>query len=159
MTVSLDILAIVAALSIAVIFGTDMVGALVMRPAYAEIDDHALVQVAGRSHHWAGRRMPIPGITSVVATTATGAVAFATGHALAGTFAAIGLACLIAWLALFNRVSLPINKELIAATETGEIPPNLRDLQRRWDSIVVLRATLQGTALLGACLVLAIAGH
>jgi hypothetical protein len=159
MTVCLDILAIVAALSIAVIFGTDMVGAMVMRRAYAEVDDYALVQVAGRSHHWGGRRMAIPGITSVIATAATGAVAFATGHAPAGTIAAIGLACLLAWLALFNRVSLPINKQLIAATETGEIPTNARDLQRRWDSIVVLRATLQGTALLGVCLVLAIAGH
>ena len=159
MTVCLDILAIIAALNIAVIFGTDMLGALVMRRTYAEVDDHALTQVAGRSHYWAGRRMPIPGITSVVATTAAGAVAFATGHALAGTITAIGLVCLLTWLALFNRISLPINKELIAATETGEIPPNLRDLQRRWDSIVVLRATLQGIALLAVCLVLAIAGH
>jgi len=49
------------------------------------------------------------------------------------------------------------NPRFIEAAEAGRVPPGARQLQQRWDSIINLRAALQGTALLGFCLTLALA--
>jgi hypothetical protein len=157
MTVLVDVLATVAALATAVIFGTDMLGALVMRPTYAAVDDATMTRVVGVSHRYGNARMPLPGILSVVAGAATALTAFLTGHTAAGVAAAIALVLLLVWLVLFNRVSLPINKAFIEAAETGQVPARARQLQQRWDSIINLRAALQGVALLGFCLALAAA--
>lgn len=154
----LAVLATVAVLCTAVIFGTDALGALVMRPTYAEIDDRSLVQILGRSHRLGGQRLSIPGIGSVVAAAATVVFALLAGHTVAGIAAAAGLALLLVWLVLFNRISLPINKVFIAASESGETPADARALQTRWDSIITLRATLQGTALIAFCVAIALAG-
>lgn len=150
------ILAIIAVLCTAVIFGTDMLGALVMRPTYAEIDDRGMVQVVGRSHRYGNQRMPIAGIGSVVAAAATIVAGLITGNLGAGIAAAAGLVLLLVWLVLFNRISLPINKVFIAAVERDEVPADARALQVRWDSIITLRATLQGLALLAFCVAIAL---
>ncbi|GAA3238876.1 DUF1772 domain-containing protein [Dactylosporangium siamense] len=152
-------LAVVAAVCTAVIFGTDVLGAVVMRPAYAEIDDEAMVQIVGRSHRLGGQRLPVPGVVSVVAAALTTGSALVAGWLAAGLAAAVGLVLLLAWLVIFNRISLPINKVLIAASEAGETPADARSLQARWDSVITLRAVLQGTALVGFCLAIALAGR
>lgn len=156
MAIAIDTLATIAALCTAVIFGTDVLGAVVMRPTYAEVDDRTLVEVTGRSHKYGTARMPLPGIASVVGAAATAVVAFVAGNLAAGVFASIGLACLGVWLLLFNRISLPINKILIAAVDTGEAPADVRALQEKWDSIINVRAILQGVALLAFCVTLAV---
>ncbi|MFC5004967.1 DUF1772 domain-containing protein [Dactylosporangium cerinum] len=152
-------LAVLAAVCTAVIFGTDVLGAVVMRPAYAEIDDQAMVQIVGRSHRLGGQRLPVPGVVSVVAAALTTLSALIAGWLAAGLAAAVGLVLLLAWLVIFNRISLPINKVLIAASEAGETPADARSLQARWDSVITLRAVLQGTALVGFCLAIALAGR
>jgi len=157
MTALLDALAITAALATAVIFGTDTLGALVMRPTYAAVDDATLTRVVGLSHRYGNARMPLPGILSVVAGAAAALTAFLTGRPAAGVAAGIALLLLLAWLVLFNRISLPINKVFIEAAEAGQVPAGARRLQQRWDSIINLRAALQGVALLGFCLTLALA--
>ncbi len=157
MTALLDVLATVAALATAVIFGTDTLAALVMRPPYAALDDATMTRVVGLSHRYGNARMPLPGILSVVAGAATALTAFLTDRPTAGVPAGIALLLLLVWLVLFNRVSLPINKAFIEAAEAGRVPPGARQLQERWDSIINLRAALQGTALLGFCLTLALA--
>lgn len=157
MTVLIDVLAIAAALATAVIFGTDMLGALVMRPTYAALDEATMTRVVGLSHRYGNARMPIPGIVSVIAGAATTLAALLAGRAAAGVAAGIALLLLLVWLVLFNRISLPINKTFIEAAEAGQVPPSARRLQQRWDSIINLRAVLQGAALLGFCLALAAA--
>ena len=157
MTLLLDILATVAALATAVIFGTDTLGALVMRPTYAAVDDATMTRVVGLSHRYGNARMPIPGILSVVAGAAAALTAFLIGRPAAGAAAGSALLLLLVWLVLFNRISLPINKVFIEAAEAGRVPPGARQLQQRWDSIINLRAVLQGVALLGFCLTLALA--
>ena len=128
-----------------------------MRPTYAALDDATMTRVVGLGHRYGNARMPLPGILSVVAGAATTLVAFLTGRPAAGVAAGIALLLLLIWLVLFNRVSLPINKVFIEAAEAGRVPAEARRLQERWDSIINLRATLQGVALLGFCLTLALA--
>ncbi|HEY2792732.1 MAG TPA: DUF1772 domain-containing protein [Micromonosporaceae bacterium] len=146
-----------AALCTAVIFGTDVLGAVVMRPTYAEVDDRMLVQVTGRSHRYGNERMPVFGITSVIAAAATAVISLVLGHATSGVAAVIGLASLLIWLVLFNRISLPINKALIEASQADRVPANVRALQARWDSIINVRAVLQGIALIAFCVAIGFA--
>ena len=44
----------------AVVFGTDTLGALVMRPTYAALDDATMTRVVGLSHRYGNARMPVP---------------------------------------------------------------------------------------------------
>ncbi len=55
---------------------------------------------------------------------------------------------------LYTRVSAPINRTLTEAADRGETPANARALQAGWDQIIVLRAALQGVALLALGLTL-----
>jgi hypothetical protein len=157
MTVLLDVFATIAALGTAVIFGTDVAGALVMRPTYAGVDDATMTRVVGLAHRYGNSRMSVPGILSVVAGAASVLTAFLTGRTAAGVTAVIALLLLLIWLLLFNRIALPINKVFIEAAEAGRVPADIRQLQQRWDSIINLRAALQGVALLGFCLTIALA--
>jgi hypothetical protein len=156
MPLVIDTLAIIATLCTAVIFGTDVLAAVVLRPAFREVDNHTLVQITGRTHRFGNQRLPVPGILSVIAAAATAVTAFASGNPQAGVPATAGLVFLLVWLLLFNRIALPINKTLIAASYAGETPSDARTLQDRWESIINLRSVLQGLALLAFCVVLAI---
>lgn len=156
MNVLSQLIAVIAVMSAAAIYGTDMLGALVMRPTWAKVDDRTLATVAGHSHYYGDRRFPIPGILSIVATIlATVTSAFADRWPAAGA-GAVATIALLTWLAIYKRVNEPINRELTAAVLEGRVPVNTRELQTRWDSVIILRVTLQGIALAALCAVLAL---
>ncbi|HEY1105245.1 MAG TPA: DUF1772 domain-containing protein, partial [Agromyces sp.] len=62
MSIVIAAAAVIAVLNLAVIFGTDVVAAVVLRPVYAELDDRSMVQVVGRGHYYGDRRLPVVGI-------------------------------------------------------------------------------------------------
>jgi hypothetical protein len=68
--------------------------------------------------------------------------------------AGAALILLLVWLTLYARVSAPINRQLTAAADTGQVLPNARALQAKWDRIIGARAMLQGLALAALCVVL-----
>lgn len=146
--------ALIALLGTAVVYGTDVFCAMVMRPALARVDDRVLVAVMGRVHQYGDRRMPAPGVLGVVAT-AVGAVAAAVaGQWVQAAAAGAALVALLLWLGIYTRVSKPINQQLTAAAEAGQTPADGRALQRKWDSIIDARAGLQGVAVAALCVVL-----
>jgi len=61
---------------------------------------------------------------------------------------------LVLWTVLYARVSAPVNRVLTAAADRHDTPTDARELQVRWDRIIVLRATLQGVAVLALGLTL-----
>jgi hypothetical protein len=63
--------ALIAVLGTAVVYGTDVFCAIVLRPALALVDDHALVAVTGSVHRYGDRRMPVPGVLGVLASATT----------------------------------------------------------------------------------------
>ena len=140
-----------AILALAVIYGTDVVAAVVQRPVYAEIDDRSLVQVTGRGHYYGDRRLPIVGILGTILTAATAGLSLFCGTPLTGAMAVVALVALLVWLTLFARISAPINKVLTAAALADEVPSNARALQARWESIIPLRAVLLGLSILLLC--------
>ncbi len=141
------ILASVAALAAAVVYGTDVFAALVLRPALAALDDAALTQAAGRIHQYADQRLPIAGATGMLSAAASTVTALLAGKPLVAGMTGASLAMLLAWLGLYVRIAAPINRTMTRAANAHKTPPEARLLQGRWDSIIDLRVGLQAVAL------------
>jgi len=60
----IEILAGLAILANAVIYGTDVFGAIVLRPAIAVVDDRTLTQLLGHVHRIADRRFAAIGMAA-----------------------------------------------------------------------------------------------
>ena len=127
---------ILASLANAVIYGTDVFGAIVMRPAIAAVDDRALTQLLGDIHRIADRRFPAIGAAGLIAAMATAALAGASGHWVSAAAAALATLALVIFLAIYNRVSTRVNIALTAAARADRVPGDARQLQARWDSVI-----------------------
>jgi hypothetical protein len=152
----IEILAGVAIAANAVIYGSDVFGAIVLRPAIAALDDRTLTQLLGHVHRIADRRFPAIGAVGLVAAAMV-ALAAASGHwvsAAAGTLATIAL---IVFLGIYIRISKPVNTALTAAAVADRVPGDARQLQARWDSVIDGRVALQTIALAALCVGLAAA--
>jgi len=148
--------ALVAVLGTAVVYGTDVFCAIVLRPALASVDDDALVAVTGSVHRYGDRRMPVPSVLGLFAAAASAVLAGVTAHWTQAIAAGAALVLLLVWLVLYTRVSAPINRQLTAAADAGKALPNGRALQAKWDSIIDARAVLQALALAALCVALMI---
>jgi hypothetical protein len=148
--------AALAVLGTAVVYGTDVFCALVLRPALARVDDRALVAVIGNVHRYGDRRMPLPGVLGIVAAAGTAVLAAVASHWTQAIASGVALALLLVWLVLYTRVSAPINRQLTAAADAGDALPNGRALQADWDRIIDGRAVLQGLAVAALCVALAV---
>jgi hypothetical protein len=139
--------ALIAVLGTAVVYGTDVFCAIVLRPALASVDDRALVTVTGGVHRYGDRRMPVPGVLGVLATATCAVAATVAAQWTQVIAAGAALVLLVVWIVLYTQVSAPINRQLTAAADAGQPLPNGRVLQAQWDSIIDARAVLQGLAL------------
>ena len=139
--------ALIAMLGTAVVYGTDVFCAIVLRPALALVDDRALVAVTGSVHRYGDRRMPVPGVLAVLATASTAVLAAVAAHWAQAVAATAALVLLLVWIVLYTQVSAPINRQLTAAADISQPLPNGRVLQAKWDRIIGLRAMVQGLAL------------
>ncbi len=148
------LLVVISVLGNAVVYGTDVFCALVQRPALVAVDDPALVAVMGNVHRFGDRRMPVPGVLGVVAAIASAALLAVAGQWAQTIAAACAVVILLAWLALYVRISAPINRQLTAAATSRQVPTNARVLQSNWDRVINARAILQGLALVALCLTL-----
>jgi hypothetical protein len=151
----IEILASLAVLANAVIYGTDVFGAIVLRPAIAAVDDRTLTQLLGHIHRIADRRFPAIGAAGLIAAMATAALAGASGHWVSAAAAALATLALVIFLAIYNRVSKPVNTALTAAALADRVPGDARQLQARWDSVINARVALQTLALAALCVALA----
>jgi uncharacterized membrane protein len=140
------VVALVAIFSAAIIYGTDLFCALIVRPAARGAADASVADLLGRVHEYGDRRLPIPGVASILATALATATVDSPPARVGG---AIALVALLAWLAIYLRISAPINSKLRAAAASHTVPADTRDLQQRWDSVIWPRAILQTIALAG----------
>jgi hypothetical protein len=151
----IEILASLAILANAVIYGTDVFGAIVLRPAIAAVDDRTLSQLLGHIHRIADGRFPAIGAAGLIAAMATAALAGASGQWVSAAAAALATLALVIFLAIYNRVSKPVNTALTAAALADRVPGDARQLQARWDSVINARVALQTLALAALCVALA----
>jgi hypothetical protein len=87
----IEILAGLAILANAVIYGTDVFGAIVLRPAIAAVDDRTLTHLLGHVHPIADRR-----------SVAMAALAAASGHWVSTAADALATLALIIFLAIYT---------------------------------------------------------
>jgi hypothetical protein len=146
--------AVIGVLGIAVVYGTDVFGAIVQRPALARIDDRALLAVMGNIHRYGDRRMPIPGVLGLVAAAISAALAAASGHWTQAGAAAVAVVVFLVWLAFYLFVAKPINQQQTAGADDPTLAVDARALQRNWDKIINARAILQGLAVTALCVAL-----
>lgn len=146
------VFAVIAVLGTGVVYGTDVFCAMVQRPALARVDDHALLAVMGNVHRYGDRRMRLPGVLGLAAAAISAALASAFGRWAQAGAAGAAVVLLVVWLLVYLKVSAPINRQLIAGADRPEPPTDARTLQRDWDKVITLRATLQGLAVTALCL-------
>ncbi|MFB7878725.1 MULTISPECIES: DUF1772 domain-containing protein [unclassified Nocardia] len=149
-----QIVAVAAVLANAVVYGTDVCGAVITRSVYRKLDDATVTLSAGWGHYYGDKRMPVVGAGGVVAAVLTVVIALVAGQIGAAVAAGIAVAALLTWLAFYVRVAKPINTRQTAAAQSGIIPPDARALQDKWDSILKYRVALQFIALAGLCVAL-----
>src|SRR5262249_10560601 len=130
---------LIAVLGNAVVYGTDVFCAIVLRPALAVVDDRALVAAMGSVHRYGDQRMPVPGLLGVLATATRAVLATVAAHWAQAIAAGAALVLLLVWLVLYTQVSAPINRQLTAASASQPLP-NGRVLQAQWDRIIGARA-------------------
>jgi hypothetical protein len=150
------VFALIAVLATAVVYGTDVFCALVQRPALAHVDDRVLLAVMGNVHRYGDRRMPIPGVIGIVAAVVSAVFAAASGRWAQVIAAGVALGLLVVWLALYLSFSKPINRQLTAASDQADSVVDARALQQKWDSVITIRAVLQGLAVTALCTALLI---
>jgi len=143
-TLLAQLAALLAIVGTGIVYGTDAFCALVQRPALARVDDPALTAVMGNVHRYGDRRMPVPGVIGIIAAAA--ALAAVAGQTAQSVAAGAAFVLWVGWMVLYLRISAPINRTFTAAADNHETPANARALQHDWDRIIVLRAVLQGLA-------------
>ncbi|MGX1806843.1 DUF1772 domain-containing protein [Nocardia sp. NPDC055321] len=146
-----QLVAVAAVLANAVVYGTDVCGAVITRAVYRKLDDATVTLSAGWGHYYGDRRMPIVGAGGVIAAVLTLVIAIAAGQSGAAIAAGNAVAALALWLTIYVRVAKPINARQTAAALSGVIPADARALQDRWDSMLKYRVSLQFLAVAGLC--------
>ena len=155
MSTVIDVLAVLAIVANAVVYGTDVFAAIVLRPAIAAVDDRVLTQLLGHVHRVADRRFPVIGAGGLIAAVAVTALAAASGRWVSSAAGALATLALLAFLGVYARVSKPVNATLTAAALADRVPHDVRRLQARWDSVINTRVVLQAVALVALCVALA----
>jgi len=158
MTVLAQLLIAAALVATAVIYGTDVFAAIVLRPALAHVDDRTLTGATGYMHDYADRRLPVPGAIGLAATVLGTAVAALAGHPGAVVAGGAAVLAMAFWLLIYRSVSAPVNRRLTAAAHDGRIPGDARALQRQWDRVINARAALQTAAVAALCAAAVVAG-
>ena len=128
--------AVVAIVGTAVLYGTDVFCAVVLRPALARLDDRALGEVTGCVHRFGDRRMPAPGALGIVGAVTSTALAVIAERRFQAIAAGVAALLLVIWLIVYVRVSAPINRQLTAAAVDGGVLTNIRALQSHWDRVI-----------------------
>ena len=140
-----------AVLACAIIYGTDIFAAIVLRPALAMLDSETIINTMGRVHEIADRRMPVPGIVGLFAAVVGTVTAAIAGRWDPAVLATIAVASLVAWLAIYIRISAPINRQFAAAIHAGQVSLDARTLQGQWDRVINARSALQMLAITTLC--------
>lgn len=144
-------LVVTALLSAGVLYGTDVFFAVVGRSALERASEAGLSEVMGRLHEVGDARMPVFGAAALITSLA---LVFTAGLGSAASWCALAaVGGLGLQVGAYLGVAAPVNKVQAAAARQGLLPPQPRALQRRWDSVIVLRAvgTAIGVAALALC--------
>ena len=144
---------LIGVLSSAVVCGTDMFFLTIGRPALRLASPSSGTEVMGFFHMFADARMPIWGVSATLCNLLLAVFS----RSAQRWFYFASLLILILFVAIYARLSKPINQIQTEAAKTGKSLNNGRELQGSWDRSVMLRVPLLVVSLLAQCLVLLVA--
>ncbi len=140
----LSIASLAGILCTAVICGTDMFFLTVGRSALRLASPPAVTEVMGFIHSFGDARMPIWGVSAILANVLL-AIFSRSGHR--GLYVA-SLVLLMLFVVLYNFLSKPINRIQTEAAKTGRRLDNARELQASWDRSLAFRVPVLVASLL-----------
>jgi hypothetical protein len=117
------------------------------RPALRLASQSAGTEVMGFVHVFGDARMPIWGVLAILSNLLL-ALLSRSGHR---GFHLLSLSMLILFVAIYGRLSKPINRLQTDAAKTGRRLDNARELQASWDRSVMIRIPLLVASLLAQC--------
>jgi hypothetical protein len=110
-------------------------------------------EVMGFFHMFADTRMPIWGVSAIMANFLLAVLSRGEQR----WFYLASLLMLILCVVIYARLSKPINQIQTEAAKNGESLKNGRELQASWDRSLIIRVPLLVVSLLAQCLVLLVA--
>lgn len=140
-----QILAALAILTTGVVYGTDVFHAIVVKKAATLSSDQAIADQIGHTHLIADKRMPIIGATGILSSLILTSINYNTDIAI---FFASALVALISHVTVYIKIAKPINDRMSQAALEKLTPTDIRQLQQRWDSVIVYRAALLTIAMI-----------
>src|ERR1700730_4016085 len=146
----MQLVSLIGILSTAVVFGTDMFFLTVGRSALRLASQSAGTEVMGFVHVFGDARMPIWGVLAILSNLLL-ALFSRSGHR---GFHLLSLSMLILFVAIYGRLSKPINRLQTEAAKTGRRLDNARVLQASWDRSLVMRVPLLAVSMLAQCVAL-----
>ncbi len=146
-----NVVVCLAILCVGVTYGTDAFFALVGQRALVLSSEGGVTDVMGHIHEVADARMPLVGALGILATVAF--LVLAGLGTIASTLAIVALVAQLLFLVLYNVYSKPINVQLKQAARSGQVLVDVRQLQARWNRVVVARTILLLIAMV--CLLIA----
>ena len=147
-----QILLSVAVLSAGIIYGTDGFHAIAGKKALSLSKDSSLADVVGHTHHVADKRMPVVGVTSIICTVLF--LLINRANTTLVIFSGAALTMLLAHLALYLVIAKPVNAKISAAAVSNTVPPDIRQLQKKWDSAIFYRTAFLALAMLSLLIAL-----
>lgn len=136
----------VAILTTGIVYGTDGFHAIAGKKGLALSKDSSIADVVGHTHYVADKRMPVIGITSIISTALF--IVINRANMMLVVFAGTALTMLLAHLTLYLTIAKPVNAQMSGAAISGIVPPNIRELQKRWDGVIFYRAGFLALAML-----------
>ncbi|MCD8739136.1 DUF1772 domain-containing protein [Mucilaginibacter roseus] len=132
-----QILATLAVLAVGVVYGTDVFHAIVVKKAATLSSDKSIADLIGHTHLIADKRMPIIGATGLLSCLILTAINYNIHIAMYSGLASVSL---ILHLVIYLTIAKPINQTMSKAALNKQMPTNIRQLQQRWDSVIIYRA-------------------
>ena len=146
-------ISLIGILSTAVVFGTDVFFLMIGKAALKQASVEAGTEVMGFFHLIADARMPVWGVLAIVSNLL---LAIATGG-VHRWFYLTSVLLLILFVLLYTRFSKRINRIQIDAAQSGKRLSDGRELQTKWDRLLLIRVPLLAVSLLAQSLVLLVA--
>ena len=128
----------IAIISTAAVFGTDTFFALIGKKSAIKSKESSIADVFGHFHELADIRMPFFGATAILTTLAQ--IILYGIHSLPGKLAAAALLGMVSQLLIYLFISKPVNVAMVDAVKFGRVLNNVRELQERWDKVILWRA-------------------
>ena len=111
---------------------------LIGKKSVIKSKESSIADVFGHFHELADVRMPFFGATAILATILQ--IVLYGIHSVPGRLSAAALVGMMSQLLIYMLISKPVNVTMVDSVKYGRVLNNIRELQERWDKVIMWRA-------------------